>query len=94
MYPTHSCIFCFTETYINRPCISIEDHQAGWASIHRHTKHGLAICYDTTKVEIVQEFPPIDVLQLFPVVVKVENEHILLILVYRPPGPRFFDILH
>ena len=40
-----------------------------------------------TKVEIVQEFPPTDVLQLFPVVVKVENEHILLILVYRPPGP-------
>ena len=43
------------------------DHQAGWASIHRHTKHGLAICYDTTNVEIVQEFSPTDVLQLFPV---------------------------
>ena len=87
VYPTHSCIFCFTETYTNRLCISTDDNQTGWASIHRHTKHGLAICYDTTKVEIIQEFPPIDVLQLFPVVVKVENEHILLILVYRPPGP-------
>ena len=87
MYPIHGCIFCFTETYINGPCISIEDHQACWASIHRHTKHGLAICYDTTKVEIVQEFAVTDALQLLPLVIKVEDEHILLILVYRPPGP-------
>ena len=88
VYSTHSSIFCFTETHINNgPDKNIEDYQPGWANIHKPTEHGLAICYDTSKVELVEEFHSDNGLQLLPILIKVEDEHILLILVYRPPGP-------
>ena len=72
---THSSIFCFTETNINNEYYkNIEDYQHGWANIHKLTEHGLAICYDTTKVEIVQVFTTDDRLQLLPVLLKIEDD--------------------
>jgi len=87
VYFTESCVFCFTETHTHRAFQSIENYQEGWNDIHKATDHGLAICYDTTKVQIVQQFSTTDVLQLLPVVIKIEDEQILLVLVYRHPGP-------
>ena len=88
VYSTHSSIFCFTETNINNEYYkNIEDYQHGWANIHKLTEHGLAICYDTTKVEIVQVFTTDDRLQLLPVLLKIEDDLVFLVLVYRPPRP-------
>ena len=58
----------------------------GWDSIHKDTEHGLAICFDTSRVEIIKEFSTSGNLQLLPVLLKVENEQIFLLLLYRPPG--------
>ena len=41
----------------------------------------------TSKVKIVRQFIMTCALQLLPVLMKIENELILLVLVYRPPRP-------
>ena len=81
---------CFTETYTKENNFSdIEHyHQGTWRSLHKHTSHGLAFCYDTSKVEIIKTdfhiiYPE---LEMLPVLVKVENERVMFVLVYRPQG--------
>ena len=88
VYSTYSSVFCFTETRVNSGHYKdIEDYQQGWENIHKPTEHGLAICYDTSKVKIVRQFTTTGALQLLPVLMKIENELLLLVLVYRPPRP-------
>ena len=44
------------------------------------------LCYNVSKVKIIQEFKTSNTLEILPVVIEIENEHVLLVLVYRPPG--------
>ena len=67
-------------------------------NFHRHTPHGLAICYDTDKVAIVEEGFEIefDQLEIWSIGVKVGKEHVLIVLVYHPssfPKRLFLDQL-
>lgn len=88
MYLTYSSVFCFTETHIdNQHYKNIEEYQLGWKSIHRNTEHGLAICYDTSRVEIVKTFTTPGELQVLPVLLKIDDELVFLVLLYRPPRP-------
>ena len=71
-------------------------HNGTWKSIHKHTSHGLAFCYDSSKVQIVESdysimFPD---LEMFPVGVKVGEERIMFVLVYRPPDGSKRVFLH
>ena len=87
VYTRFCNLFCFTETHVNDgPFSNIEMYMEGWADIHKKTNHGLAICYNVSKVRIIQEFETRNTLEILPVVIEIENEHVLLVLVYRPPG--------
>ena len=88
VYTTCS-LLCFTETRINNgQCTTIEQYVKGWKDIHKPTNNGLAICYDASKVNIIREFQPTNnVLQMLPVLIEIENEYVLLVLLYRKPGP-------
>ena len=37
-------------------------------------------------MRIIEEFETTTTLEILPVVMEIENEHVLLVLVYRPPG--------
>ena len=78
VYTTCS-LLCFTETHINNgQCTTIEQYVKGWKDIHKPTIHGLAICYNINKVNIIREFQPTNnVLQMLPVLIEIENEHVL-----------------
>ena len=49
--------------------------------------HGLAICYNTNKVKVLKQFDYVGVLEMLPVLLKVDNEMLFLVVVYRRPGP-------
>ena len=47
----------------------------------------MAICYNTTEVEVLKQYHYTGVLEILPVLLKVKNEVIFLVVVYRRPGP-------
>ena len=61
-----------------------------WDSKHEHRGHGLAVCYDTAKVEIINcNFDNLfvkNIYEMFAVGMKIGNETLLLVLIYRPPS--------
>ena len=87
VYASNSCVFCFTETHVNNsdPDNNIEQYQQGWTGIHKATDHGLAICYDSSKVSIIQQYETSTTLQLLPVLMNIQAEHVLVVLLYLPP---------
>ena len=83
-----SSLFCFTETNItNEQFDGIKSYLPEWDDIHDSLGHGLAICYNTTKVEVLKEYHYTGVLEILPVLLRVKNELMFLLLVYRFPGP-------
>ena len=48
---------------------------------------GLAICYNESKVNVIKEFETTHALEMLPVLFEIENECVLVVLVYRAPGP-------
>ena len=88
MYANSCSLFCFTETHIaDRPFRHINEFEVGWIDIHKRTEHGLAICYNASKVSIIEEIQTSNALEILPVLIEIENERVLLVLVYRKPGP-------
>lgn len=87
-YMDNSDVFCFTETHTTNSSVeNIEDYAPGWRSIHHpHSQHGLAICYKSEKVVVVKEFPTVNEIEMLPVLLKIDDEQVLVILVYQPPG--------
>ena len=52
-YSNYSSLFCFTETNINdSPAKHIDEILDDWKDIHKNTEHGLALCYNESKVNI------------------------------------------
>ena len=84
----NSHVMCFTETHVNSTSFQrIEEYHPDWKSIHHSSaEHGLAICYDTKKVLVMKEFPEISTIELLPLLMNFDNEIVLIVLVYRPPG--------
>ena len=87
-YFNHATVFCFTETHTGSSAFKrIEEYDLRWKSIHHPTaQHGLAVCYNTASVVIEKEFPTISMIQMLPLLMRIEGELILLVLVYRPPN--------
>ena len=50
--------------HINGDYRNMQEYKEEWNNIDKCTENGLAICYDTGKIEIVQEFNTNDALQL------------------------------
>ena len=81
-------MFCFTETNIvNEQYKRIKDYLPEWDDIHHSVLHGLTVCYNTTKVNILKKYSYTGVLEILPVLLEIGKEIIFLVLVYRPPGP-------
>ena len=87
-YINLSSVLCFTETHTNNSSSKrIENYNSSWKSIHHPTApHGLAICFNTDRVLIRREYPTITEIEMLPVLMEIDDEIILLVLVYRPPG--------
>ena len=84
----YSSLFCFTETnIINEQCTRIKNYLPEWDDIHFSQGHGLAICYNTMKVKLIKEFNYFGTLEIVPVLLKIDQEMIFLVVVYRRPGP-------
>ena len=58
-----------------------------WKGIHDNTHHGLAVCYNVNKVNIIEVIEIPSVLEVLLIVLEIERETILLAIVYRMPGP-------
>ena len=88
IYSTYSSLFYFTETSINdSPAKHIDEILDDWKDIHKNTQHGLAQCYNVSKVNIVEVIEIPSVLEVLPIVLKIEKETILLVIVYCMPRP-------
>ena len=88
IYLTYSSLFCFTETNINdSPAKHIDEILDDWIDIHKNTHHGLALCYNLNEVNIIEVIEILSVLEVLPIVLEIEKETILLVIVYRMPGP-------
>ena len=78
---------CFTETHTdNRSYTRIDEYPNGWKDIHNPMQHGLAICYKEESVKIIQEIQLPTVLEVLALLIDVNEECILLLLLYRVPG--------
>ena len=81
-------LFCFTETNINdSPTKHIDEILGDWKDIHKNIHHGLAPCYNVSKVDIIEVIEVPSVLEVLPIVLEIERETILLVIVYHMPGP-------
>ena len=58
-----------------------------WKDIHKNTPHGLALCYNVSKVKIIEVIEIPNVLEVLPIVLEIKKETILLVIVYHIPGP-------
>ena len=89
-YVNHSSLFCFTETYTSINSKGIREYLGSWDRKHEHRGHGLAVCYNTAKVEIIKcDFDNLfvdNVFEMFTVGMIIGNEKLLLVLIYRPPS--------
>ena len=47
----------------------------------------MALCYNVNKVNIMEAIEIPSVLEVLPIVLEIEKETILLVIVYRMPGP-------
>ena len=87
-HSVYSSLMCFTETNVGGSNFNrIKAYLPEWDDIHEPAGHGLAICYNTTKVTLLKQYPYFGVLEILPVLLQIDNEIIFLVLVYRRPGP-------
>ena len=83
----HSSVFCFTETHCDGQFQRIKELLPEWDDEHNTEGHGVAICYNTSKVKVLKRFDYVGMLEILPLLLDIEGEQILLIALYRPGGP-------
>lgn len=83
----YSSVLLFTETRTAN-CSStvkeISDYCVGWKNIHHCSGHGLAICYDTSKVKDVERIPTWGTIECLAVAMTIDYQRVLFVLIYRP----------
>ena len=57
-----------------------------WKDIYENTQYGLALCYNMSKVNIIEVMEIPIVLEVLLIVLKIEKETILLLMIYCIPG--------
>ena len=77
IYSIYSSLFCFTETNINAsPAKHIDEILDDWKDIHKNTHHGLALCYNVNKVNIIEVIEIPSVFEVLSIVPEIEKETI------------------
>ena len=75
IYLTYSSLFYFTEANINNsPAKHINDILDDWKDIHNNTQHGLVLCYNVIKANIIEVIETASVLEVLPIVLELEKE--------------------
>ena len=88
IYSTYSSMFCFTETNTSHsPEKHIDEILYDWKAINNITQHGLALCYNVSKVNIIEVIDIPSVLEVLPIVLEIEKQIFLLVIVYHMSGP-------
>ena len=88
MFTDRVTVLCFTETNSSNQFYgNINKFMPGWNGFYKLANHGLATCFDTEKVTIITEYQVTSVLELLPVLLEIADESVILVLVYRKPGP-------
>ena len=97
----HCDIFCFTETHLKqKPTHDVSDFSENWASVFKHTEHGLALTYNAEHVELVKEFKMTENIEIMACHLRCDSLVLcdfILVIVYRKPGSsivNFLSILH
>ena len=57
---------------------------------HKYAQHGLALCYNVSKVNMIEVIEIPSVLKILPLVLEVEKETFSLQILYHMPGPLDF----
>ena len=92
-------LMCFTETRYNNNSINIEikSIDENWENIHHDTNHGLALCYNTMKVKLIEEkIQTTNSIEILASIFQFNGEQVLIVLVYRHHQSNksaFLDIL-
>ena len=59
MFVLNCSLFCFTETHlqITDSAIAINEFECcdNWIDVHKHTQHGLALCYNFKRIKMIEE---------------------------------------
>ena len=88
IYSTYFSLFCFTETNINdSPAKHIDEILDDWKGIHKNTQHGLALCYNVSKWNVIEVIEILSILEILAIVLENRTGDYFLVIVYRMPGP-------
>ena len=85
IYSTNSSLFCFTETNYMMSCKTYWWNPGWFEDIHENTQHDLALCYNMSKVNIIEVIAKSSILEELPIV--QERKRYFLLVVYCMPGP-------
>ena len=95
IYLNTCSLLCFTETrVVNTHCIDrINNIDANWQDIHYTTTHGLAICYQKTRIDLVRPLTTNHEIEIAASVFQHKELQFILILVYRSPTSNARDFI-
>ena len=90
LHLNHCKILCFTETHLNhRPNCDVDDYVNTWHTFFKYTEHGIAISYNTEFIELIDEIPMTDQIEIMACHLRCFSHtemDLILVVVYRKPG--------
>ena len=67
-------LLCFIETNINDSHSKyIDEILDNWKDVNKNTHYGLALCYNVSKVNIIEVIEIPCILEVLPIVLEIEN---------------------
>ena len=64
------------------PTKHIDQILDNWNEVHKNTQHGLALCNNVSRVNIIEVTEKPSVLEVLPIVLQIEQETFLLVIMY------------
>ena len=89
MHLLNCSLFCFTETNLQTGiAITINEFDFGdnWIDFHKQTQHGLALCYNSSSVTMVEELKTIDKIEILALMMQHLEKDFIVVVIYRQPG--------
>ena len=93
IHQSASDIFCFTETHVDSPRVTIEELTNNtWSSVLKNTPHGLGICFKKETVTLIEEIKTLGIIEMLSTRIKCADMEMIISVVYRPSktSPRLF----
>ena len=93
-------IFCFTETHLDgQQKVDVSHVSEEWKSVLKPTEHGLALCYNSESIELIEEFQMTNAIEIMACHLRSDLlllSDFILVVIYRKPGTigNFFSLLN